>query len=51
MVGFVKYKMVGGMFLRLAAGLECCYQTLICTSTPLGSSSFMRASTVLAVEL
>ena len=28
-----------------------CYYTLISTSTPLGSSSFIRASTVLAVEL
>ena len=27
------------------------YYTLISTSTPLGSSSFIRASTVLAVEL
>jgi hypothetical protein len=27
------------------------YQTLISTSTPLGNSSFIRASTVLAVEL
>jgi hypothetical protein len=27
------------------------YQTLISTSTPLGSSSFIRASTVFGVEL
>ena len=27
------------------------YQTLISTSTPLGNSNFIRASTVLAVEL
>ena len=34
------------LILRLDA-----YYTLISTSTPLGSSSFIRASTVLAVEL
>jgi len=27
------------------------YQTLISTSTPLGNSNFIKASTVLAVEL
>ena len=39
-----------GIFV-LSISLAAAYYTLISTSTPLGSSSFIRASTVLAVEL
>jgi hypothetical protein len=42
-----KLKALGFLIMRRDAG----YYTLISTSTPLGSSSFIRASTVFAVEL
>ena len=47
------HTMCGAYLRTLGNALEggCCYYTLISTSTPQGNSSFIRASTVLDVEL